>query len=294
VTVAAARAVAAERAAVTGEGARAEGAPEAGTVAEVTAAAARVAAARVAAATVEAKAAARARLRAERTDMAEVNLGAATVERAERAERAVYMAVTVKTEGAPGAVATGGVDRGAAAAVVAKEAPKAVVREEAREEAERVADLASAETEMARVALGGVWGQWQRGRYSHAQTRTCVSRTANERVQTCCTMQRQTIAQLHEYRYASQAIHGQQDGAICRRADRSKSTDCNLARAARGFHAHARSPAAAATRRQTTHCMLSQNAQAWARKSFLRHGEPRAGLNWKCGMKGMLAPKHVA
>ena len=26
-----------------------------------------------------------------------------------------------------------------------------------------------------------------------------------------------TIAQLHEYRYASQAIHGQQDGAICRR-----------------------------------------------------------------------------
>jgi hypothetical protein len=178
VTVAAARAVAAERAAVTGEGARAEGAPEAGTVAEVTAAAARVAAARVAAATMEAKAAARARLRAERTDMAEVNLGAATVERAERAERAVYMAVTVKTEGAPGAVATGGVDRGAAAAVVAKEAPKAVVREEAREEAERVADLASAETEMARVALGGVWGQWQRGRYSHAQTRTCVSRTA--------------------------------------------------------------------------------------------------------------------
>ena len=173
VTVAAARAVAAERAAETDEGARAEGAPEAGTVAEVTAAAARVAAA-----TVEAKAAARARLRAERADMAEVNLGAATVERAERAERAVYMAVTVKTEGAPEAVATGGVERGAAAAVVAKEAPKAVVREEAREEAERVADLASAETEMARVALGGVWGQWQRGRYSHAQTRTCVSRTA--------------------------------------------------------------------------------------------------------------------
>jgi hypothetical protein len=177
VTVAAARAAAAERAAVTGEGARAEGAPEAGTVAEVTAAAARVAAARVAAATMGAKAAARARLRAERADVAEVNLGAATVERAERAERAVYMAVTVKTEGAPEAVATGGVDRGAAAAVVAKEAPKAVVREEAREEA-RVADLASAETEMARVALGGVWGQWQRGRYSHAQTRTCVSRTA--------------------------------------------------------------------------------------------------------------------
>ena len=177
-TVAAARAVAAERAAVTGAGARAEGAPEAGTVAEVPAAAARVAAARVAAArvaaaTMEAKAAARARLRAERADVAEVNLGAATVERAERAERAVYMAVTVKTEGAPEAVATGGVDRGAAAAVVAKEAPKAVVREEAR-----VADLASAETEMARVALGGVWGQWQRGRYSHAQTRTCVSRTA--------------------------------------------------------------------------------------------------------------------
>jgi hypothetical protein len=169
VTVAAARAVAVERAAETDEGARAEGAPEAGTVAEVTAAAARVAAA-----TVEAKAAARARLRAE---MAEVKAGAATVARAERAERAVYMAVAVKAEGAMVAVATGGVDRGAAAAVVAKEAPKAVVREEAREEA-RVADLASAEPEMARVALGGVWGQWQRGRYSHAQTRTCVSRTA--------------------------------------------------------------------------------------------------------------------
>ena len=270
--MAAARAVAAERAAVTGEGARAEGAPEAGTVAEVTATARRVAAARVAAATVEAKAAARARLRAERADMAEVNLGAATVERAERAERAVYMAVTVKTEGAPGAVATGGVDRGAAAAVVAKEAPKAVVREEAREEA-RVADLASAETEMARVALGGVWGQWQRGRYSHAQTRTCVSRTAAgecKRVAQCsarrllsCT----SIDMLPRPSTASRMVRSVG-------AHHSESTDCN-ARAARGFRAHARSPAAAATRRQTTHCMLSQKAQAWARKSFLRHGEPR-------------------
>eukprot|EP00900_Chrysochromulina_parva_P005842 jgi/Chrpa1/15259/Chrysochromulina_OHIO_Genome00019973-RA len=82
----------------------------------------------------------------------EVKAGAATVERAERAERAVYMAVAVKAEGAMVAVATDGVDRGAAAAAVeAKEAAKAVVREEARAEAERVADLASAETEPSRT-----------------------------------------------------------------------------------------------------------------------------------------------
>ena len=141
---------------------------------------------------------------------------------------------------------------------------------------------------MARVALGGVWGQWQRGRYSHAQTRTCVSRTAAgecKRVAQCsarrllsCT----SIDMLPRPSTASRMVRSVG-------AHHSESTDCN-ARAARGFRAHARSPAAAATRRQTTHCMLSQKAQAWARKSFLRHGRAtrrvesssRSGMNWKC------------
>ena len=129
----------------------------------------------------------------------------------------------VASGGRLGAVAT------RAAAAMAKEAGcSARIRSlcnlcQARSGTAVIAGAVDGEAQIADACVGAnaaryVRCGWCMRRYSHAQTgsRGHVAR-CSWRVQTRCTMQRQTIAQLHEYRYASQAIHGQQDGAVCRR-----------------------------------------------------------------------------